>query len=86
MSKNNIGKVQNSNGINQSNSRLYLFVTLSAMTAFAPIVTDMYLPALPALSDYFKTSASMVQMTISASMLGIAVGQLFFGPFSDKTG
>jgi DHA1 family bicyclomycin/chloramphenicol resistance-like MFS transporter len=56
------------------------------MTAFAPLVTDMYLPALPALSEFFNTSASMVQMTISASMLGIAAGQLFFGPFSDKIG
>jgi DHA1 family bicyclomycin/chloramphenicol resistance-like MFS transporter len=69
-----------------SNSKLYLLVTLSAMTAFAPLITDMYLPALPALTDYFNTSASMVQFTISTSMLGIAVGQLFFGSISDKLG
>jgi DHA1 family bicyclomycin/chloramphenicol resistance-like MFS transporter len=56
------------------------------MTAFAPLVTDMYLPVLPALSGYFKTSASMVQFTISTSMLGIALGQLFFGSISDKSG
>ncbi|MDR0749916.1 MAG: hypothetical protein LBF62_10170 [Tannerellaceae bacterium] len=54
------------------NSKLYLLVALSGMTAFAPLVTDMYLPALPALTDYFKTSVSMVQFTISTSMLGIA--------------
>ena len=71
---------------NSLNSKIYLLATLSAMTAFAPLVTDMYLPALPALSDFFQTSASMVQMTISASMLGIAVGQLLFGPVSDKLG
>jgi DHA1 family bicyclomycin/chloramphenicol resistance-like MFS transporter len=75
-----------SNDLIQRNGKLYLLVTLSAMTAFAPLVTDMYLPALPSLSDFFSTSASMVQMTISTSMLGIAVGQLFFGPFSDKFG
>jgi DHA1 family bicyclomycin/chloramphenicol resistance-like MFS transporter len=56
------------------------------MTAFAPLVTDMYLPSLPALTDWFDTSASMIQMTISTSMLGIAVGQLFFGSISDKAG
>jgi DHA1 family bicyclomycin/chloramphenicol resistance-like MFS transporter len=56
------------------------------MTAFAPLITDMYLPALPALTDYFSTSTSMVQLTITTSMLGIAVGQLFFGSISDKLG
>ncbi|MDR1719926.1 MAG: multidrug effflux MFS transporter [Dysgonamonadaceae bacterium] len=79
-------KDQTSNNLTQQNGKIFLLVTLSAMTAFAPLVTDMYLPALPLLSDYFNTSASLVQMTISTSMLGIAVGQLFFGPFSDKFG
>jgi DHA1 family bicyclomycin/chloramphenicol resistance-like MFS transporter len=79
-------KKQNSSDVQLKNSKLYLLVTLSAMTAFAPWVTDMYLPCLPALTAYFDTSASLVQLTISTSMLGIAVGQLLFGPVSDKTG
>ncbi|MDR1011561.1 MAG: multidrug effflux MFS transporter [Opitutaceae bacterium] len=79
-------KKQNTNDLQSKNSKLYLLVTLSAMTAFAPLVTDMYLPCLPALTAYFDTSASLVQLTISTSMLGIAVGQLLFGPVSDKTG
>jgi DHA1 family bicyclomycin/chloramphenicol resistance-like MFS transporter len=74
------------NEAGKKNSKSYLLVTLSAMTAFAPLVTDMYLPALPALSNYFNASASMVQITVSTSMLGIAAGQLFFGPISDKMG
>lgn len=86
MLKNDKDKVQISNDLTQKNGKIYLLVTLSAMTAFAPLVTDMYLPALPTLSNFFRTSASMVQMTISTSMLGIAFGQLIFGPFSDKTG
>ncbi|MDR0507144.1 MAG: multidrug effflux MFS transporter [Dysgonamonadaceae bacterium] len=86
MQKNEQKKYQISNEENPRNGKIYLLVTLSAMTAFAPLVTDMYLPALPALSGFFHTSASMVQMTISTSMLGIAVGQLFFGPISDKLG
>jgi DHA1 family bicyclomycin/chloramphenicol resistance-like MFS transporter len=85
MIKNEKKNYQNDN-VSRTNGKIYLLVTLSAMTAFAPLITDMYLPALPALSDYFRTSASMVQMTISTSMLGIAVGQLFFGPVSDKLG
>jgi DHA1 family bicyclomycin/chloramphenicol resistance-like MFS transporter len=75
-----------SSDLQLKNSKLYLLFTLSAMTAFAPLVTDMYLPCLPALTACFNTSASLVQLTVSASMLGIAVGQLFFGPVSDKTG
>jgi len=86
MLKNEKTNVQISKHLTKYNSKLFLLITLSSMTAFAPLVTDMYLPVLPALADFFKTSASMVQMTISTSMIGIAVGQLFFGPFSDKTG
>ncbi|MDR3269273.1 MAG: MFS transporter, partial [Tannerella sp.] len=86
MIRNDTKTYQTSPELNGRNSRLYLLITLSAMTAFAPLVTDMYLPALPALTDYFKTSASMVQFTISTSMLGIALGQLFFGSISDKLG
>lgn len=86
MFQNNKAIQQNSTELNQRNSKIYLLVTLSAMTAFAPLITDMYLPALPALSDYFATSASMVQFTITASMLGIALGQLFFGSVSDRSG
>jgi DHA1 family bicyclomycin/chloramphenicol resistance-like MFS transporter len=86
MIENEQNNSQVSNDLSKKNGKIYLLVTLSAMTAFAPLVTDMYLPALPAISNFFTTSASMVQMTISTSMLGIALGQLFFGPISDKFG
>lgn len=68
------------------NSALFLFVFLGTLTAFAPFVTDMYLPSLPAMTQYFGASASAVQLGITASMLGLALGQLFFGPLSDKYG
>jgi DHA1 family bicyclomycin/chloramphenicol resistance-like MFS transporter len=79
-------KNQISSDLQLRNGKLYLLATLSAMAAFAPLVTDMYLPSLPALTVYFGTSTSLVQLTISTSMLGIAAGQLLFGPISDKTG
>jgi DHA1 family bicyclomycin/chloramphenicol resistance-like MFS transporter len=75
-----------SSNLQLKNGTRYLLFTLSSMTAFAPLVTDMYLPCLPALTAYFDTSTSWVQLSISTSMLGIAIGQLLFGPLSDKTG
>lgn len=59
---------------------------LGLLSAFAPFVTDMYLPTLPSLGVEFDTSASMIQLGLTASMVGLAVGQVFFGPMSDKYG
>ena len=64
----------------------FLFVTLGLLTAFGPFVTDFYLPALPALADYFRSSASMAQMSLTTGMFGLAVGQVFIGPISDRYG
>ena len=68
------------------NSAFFLFVFLGMLTAFAPFVTDMYLPSLPAMTHYFGVSASMVQLGLTFSMLGLAIGQIIFGPLSDKFG
>lgn len=68
------------------NSNLYILLLVGVVSAFGPFVTDFYLPALPALGSYFDTSASMVQLTLTVSMVGLAVGQLFIGPLSDRYG
>lgn len=65
---------------------VFLVCLLGLLSAFGPFVTDMYLPALPQLQAYFGTDASMVQLSLSTSMFGLAVGQIFFGPLSDKYG
>lgn len=70
----------------KNNSANFIFTFLGLLTAFGPFVTDMYLPALPALTGYFDTGISMVQMGLTFSMIGLAAGQLFFGPLSDKYG
>ena len=70
----------------QNNSQLFILVFLGMLTAFGPFVTDMYLPTLPAMTGYFHTTSSQVQLGLTASMIGLAVGQLFFGPLSDKYG
>lgn len=64
----------------------FLLFLLGFLSAFGPFVTDMYLPALPQLQEYFGTDTSMVQLSLSTSMLGLAIGQIFIGPLSDKYG
>ena len=68
------------------NSTLYLLITLGIASAFGPFLTDFYLPTLPILDEYFNTSASLVQLSLTFCMIGLAVGQLFIGPLSDKYG
>lgn len=68
------------------NSRLFLIIFLAALSAFGPFVTDFYLPALPMQQTDFSTSAAMVQLGLSATMWGLAAGQLWVGPFSDRHG
>jgi MFS transporter, DHA1 family, multidrug resistance protein len=67
-------------------SRLELIVILGAMTAFAPLATDMYLPALPTLQRVFGTTSLAVQATLASFFAGFAVGQLVFGPVTDRFG
>ena len=70
----------------KKNSAQFIFIFLGMLTAFAPFVTDMYLPSLPSMQIFFDTSVSMVQMGLTFSMLGLTCGQLVFGPLSDKYG
>ncbi|WP_308761559.1 multidrug effflux MFS transporter [uncultured Bacteroides sp.] len=70
----------------KENSRIFLLVLLGMLSAFGPFVTDMYLPSLPAMGDYFNTTSSMVQLGLTTSMVGLAVGQVLFGPLSDRYG
>lgn len=66
--------------------KVFLLILLGMLTAFGPFVTDMYLPALPTMTGYFGTSVSMVQLGLTFSMIGLALGQLLVGPVSDKYG
>lgn len=59
---------------------------LAVITAIQPLSTDMYLPSLLSIGDYFNTDMGRVQFTLTAFMIGFAVGQIFYGPFSDKYG
>lgn len=70
----------------KKNSSLFILLLVGFVSAFGPFVTDFYLPALPEVSKYFRTSATMVQLTLTVSLAGLAIGQLFIGPLSDRYG
>lgn len=70
----------------KQNSKGFILVFLGLLSAFGPFVMDMYLPTLPAMSDFFQTTSSRVQLGLTTSMVGLAIGQLIFGPLSDKYG
>ena len=64
----------------------YLVAFLAFLGAFAPISTDMYLPALPSMAINLHTSNDMVAASISLFMLSFAISMLFWGALSDKYG
>ena len=66
--------------------RARLLLTLGVLSAFGPLSIDMYLPALPALGRDLRASAAQTQLTLSACLLGLALGQLLAGPLSDALG
>lgn len=63
-----------------------LTIFLGMLAAIAPLSTDMYLPALPEMMEDFGVMPSMIQMTLTASMAGMALGQIVAGPISDEKG
>jgi DHA1 family bicyclomycin/chloramphenicol resistance-like MFS transporter len=63
-----------------------LAVILGGLTAMGPLAIDMYLPALPTIGRELTTSSASVQVSLAVYFIGIAVGQAFYGPLSDRFG
>jgi DHA1 family bicyclomycin/chloramphenicol resistance-like MFS transporter len=63
-----------------------LTVLLAALTAVAPLSTDMYLPSLPSMTAAFHTDVARVQLTLSVYLVGFALAHLFYGPLADRFG
>jgi DHA1 family bicyclomycin/chloramphenicol resistance-like MFS transporter len=59
---------------------------LGAFVAIGPLTIDMYLPALPTIRQELGTTASQVQLTLTGTLVGLALGQLLIGPLSDSLG
>ncbi|MEH0425445.1 multidrug effflux MFS transporter [Streptomyces stelliscabiei] len=63
-----------------------LVLVLGSLTALGPLTVDLYLPALPQVGDDLHISQAVTQLTLTAFMIGIGVGQLVIGPLSDALG
>lgn len=63
-----------------------LVLVLGVLTATGPLATDMYLPAFPQITEELGASEAQIGLTLTAIMLGLAVGQLVIGPMSDAWG
>jgi DHA1 family bicyclomycin/chloramphenicol resistance-like MFS transporter len=63
-----------------------LIVLLAAVSALGPSAMQILLPALPVIRKSYSVSTEVAQLTLSLSMLAIAIGTLFYGPMSDKYG
>ena len=61
-------------------------VVLGLLSTFGPLSLDLYLPALPELADDLASTPSAAQLTITACLVGLALGQLVAGPLSDRFG
>ncbi|MEV4655437.1 multidrug effflux MFS transporter [Micromonospora sp. NPDC049301] len=66
--------------------RAQLVLVLGALIAIGPLTIDMYLPALPAITAGLQTTETAVQLTLTGTLLGLALGQLLIGPLSDVVG
>jgi len=63
-----------------------LLLVLGLLSAVAPFATDLYLPAFPQMTGELHASATTVQLTLTAFLVGVTAGQLVFGPLSDRFG
>src|SRR6201994_2302285 len=66
--------------------RIGMLAVLGALSSFGPLSMDMYLPSTPTIAANLHASQSLVQLTLSGSLAGLAVGQLVAGPVSDGLG
>ena len=63
-----------------------LLVLLALLSAFTPLSIDMYLPALPVITQDLRGSVGDIQLTLSAFMIAFGAGQIFYGPAGDRFG
>lgn len=63
-----------------------IILVLGLLSAFGPLSIDMYLPALPMIAKDFGANLSSVQLSLASFFVGIAAGQIFYGPLTDRFG
>ena len=67
-------------------SQTRMIIVLGLLVALGPLTIDMYLPALPKIAEDLAVSSSVVQLTLTGTLAGLALGQLVVGPLSDSLG
>lgn len=65
---------------------LRILLILGALSAFAPLAIDFYLPGFPAMATAFATDEKHIQLTLAVYFAGLAIGQLIYGPLADRFG
>ncbi|MBT8767971.1 multidrug effflux MFS transporter [Metapseudomonas boanensis] len=63
-----------------------ILLILGALSAFGPMAIDFYLPSFPALAEAFATDVEHVQLSLASYFIGLAIGQLIYGPLADRFG
>lgn len=69
-----------------STDRFALTILLGFLTALGPLSTDLYLPSLPSIARHFSVASGQAQLTLSAYLIGFAIGLPIYGPVSDRYG
>ncbi len=76
----------NPNEAKNRTSHVGLIFILGLLSMLMPLAIDMYLPSMPIIAQEFGVESGAVQMTLSAYVLGFAIGQMFYGPMADSIG
>ncbi|BBP85627.1 Bcr/CflA family drug resistance efflux transporter [Pseudomonas sp. Pc102] len=63
-----------------------ILLILGSLSAFGPMAIDFYLPSFPALALAFSTDVEHVQLSLASYFIGLAIGQLLYGPIADRFG
>ena len=80
------GAVRSRLGLPPRWDRIALVGSLGVLSAVSPMATDMYLASMPEMAQWFGTPVSLVQLSLTAYMVGMAGGQFLLGPLSDVVG
>ncbi|MDX9731952.1 MAG: Bcr/CflA family multidrug efflux MFS transporter [Bdellovibrionales bacterium] len=77
--------MSSSSSLSRDEKALFILI-LGALTAFGPLSIDMYLPAFTQIGKDFQVSIAQVEWSLAAFFAGLSIGQLFYGPLSDRYG
>lgn len=66
--------------------RLFIFITLGLLSAIGPFSIDMYLPGFDAIAASLDTTVAHIQLSLTSFFIGIASGQIVYGPLLDRFG